>query len=259
MCVWIIFKEKYTILQSHGWMWWKLFLQPILWNYINNIHLLYIYLISPVQESFSSMKYLPLVTLFHGALLPLPVNLSHLYVKTRLPCCILFGMQTSKGSRNSSFWNMQMPLNLAFSIRHPDQSSPVPGKRLTGNGSIFNVFPKYFGPEWRAGFNIRDCQGRQWARQADMTRNHSSGDRACSLPLPACLSGSLFSQKRRFQSRKIFSLLWPETPPKVWDIKQQGVDDRLRALWVLVSLKAGILICIQLTKRLDLLLNQHLR
>lgn len=74
----------------------------------------FIYLMSSMQESFSSMKYLLLVSLFWSVLLPLPVNLSHLYVKTRLPCCILFGMQTSKGSRNSAFWNMWMPLNLAF-------------------------------------------------------------------------------------------------------------------------------------------------
>lgn len=153
------------------------------------------------------MKYLLLVSLFWSVLLRLPVNLSHLYVKTRLPCCILFGIQTSKGSRNSAFWNMWMPLNLAFSIRHPDQSSPVSGKHLTVNGSIFDVFPKYFGPEWRTGFNTRDCQGRRWARQADMTRKHSSGDYFCSLPFSACLSGSFFSHRRLFQLRKIFSLL----------------------------------------------------
>lgn len=58
-------------------------------------------------------------------------------------------------------------------IRYSDHSSPGSGggECLTVNGSIFNVFPKYFGPEWKTGFIVRDCQGRQRARQADMTQS----------------------------------------------------------------------------------------
>lgn len=168
--------------------------------------------------------------IFWSILLPLPVNLCHLYVKTSLPCCISFRMQTSKASRNSAFWNMWTPLNLAFSIRHPDQISPVSGKRLTVNGSIFDVLPKYFGPELRTGFNVLDCQGRQWARQADMTRRHSSGDYFCSLPFSACLSGSLFSQKRFFQSWNIFSLFAAlNTSEGLRHKTKWGVDDQLGA------------------------------
>lgn len=50
-----------------------------------------------MQEKYSSMTYL------FPVFVCLPVNPFHLYVKTRLPCCILFGMQTSKGSKSSAF------------------------------------------------------------------------------------------------------------------------------------------------------------
>lgn len=96
----------------------------------------------------------------------LPVSLIHLYVKIGPPCCILFIMQTSKGSKKSAFSNMWTPLNLIFGIQ---TKAAISGKCLTVNGSIFNVFPKYFGPERRTRFIVRDCQCRQWARQADMT------------------------------------------------------------------------------------------
>lgn len=54
----------------------------------------------------------------------LPVSLIHLYVKNGLPCCILFIMQTSKGSKKSAFSNMCLWTSyLVFRPKQPFQGS----------------------------------------------------------------------------------------------------------------------------------------
>lgn len=225
LCVWGIICQKNVLLYftvNGSLMSWCVF--ELVWNkkmqpsshtdecdeIISMTSLYFINLTSSLQESFSSMKYLLLVTLFYSVLLPLLWTSPTSTLKPGSPVAFYLECRLQREAGILLFEICEMPLNLTFSIPHRESSPvPVPGKRLTVNGSIFNVFPKYFGPEWRAGFNIRDCQGRQRARQADMTRNHSSGDYVCSLPFPAHLSGSLSSQKRLFQSRKIFSFLLP--------------------------------------------------
>lgn len=175
----------------------------ILWNHINKIHWFYITNIIYariifIHEIFPSPQFI-LKCFATSACEPLPP------LKPGSP--VAFYLECRLQRKTGILHFKVLHSKLTFSIRDPDQSSPVSGKSLTVYGSIVNEFPKYFGPEWRTGFNFRDCQSRQRTRQADITRKHSSGDYFCSLPFSACLSGSFFSQKRLFQSRNVFSPL----------------------------------------------------
>lgn len=102
------------------------------------------------------------------------------------------------------------------------------GKRLTFNGSIFDVFPKYFGPEWRTGFNIRDCQGRQWARQADMTHRHW---RLLLFPAFLCMSlrESLLTEEAFPVTKDIFTFAALNASEGLRHETKWGVDDHLGA------------------------------
>lgn len=128
-------------------------------------------------------------------------------------------------------------------------------------GQYSSVSPKYFGPGWRTGFILCDCQGRRWAGQADMTRGTITLEQALLLfPTFLCTSlrDCLLTREAFPAVNSIFPFTALNASEGLRHETKWGMDDRPRTtlcalnfsqrwkweLWFASSLQSDLTFCL---------------